>query len=244
MKKETYTEKETWEHYWNSYQPEKVVLKNQFQKLFRDIENANQNKTFIEIGGFPGVFSIYFKKFKGYKVTLLDYFISKPVINRLLKVNGMKEADLEVIEADFLKEKSKHKTYDLVFSSGFIEHFEDTGKIIRLHTQYMSGGATLLLTLPNLRGLNGWVQRKFHRTNYDIHNIKCMDIEVLREHCKGLNLSEVEIDYHGKPMVWLEPSAPVSELTRKLVKMLSLFIKLFPVKGSFLSPYLYIKAKK
>jgi len=57
------------------------------------------------------------------------------------------------------------------------------------------------------------------------------------------DLKEVEIEYLGKPMLWLEPK-PKNKRIRKWVKMLSYAVKLFPVKGRFLSPFIVVYARK
>jgi SAM-dependent methyltransferase len=243
MSKDTFTEKETWEAYWSKYVPEIIGSKNQFQSLFEGLEDGKGVKSFIEIGGFPGTFAIYFKKFKHYKVSLLDYFISQPIINSLLSKNDIKENELEVIESDIFNFDS-HKKYDLVFSSGFIEHFHDIEKVIKAHVDLLESSGQLLITLPNLTGLNGWIQEKYDMGNYNIHNIECMNINKLRKICEELGLENIEVDFYGKPTIWLEHTAPVGIIFRKIVKYVSLSLKLFPIKGAFLSPFIYIKANK
>ena len=46
-----------------------------------------------------------------------------------------------------------------------------------------------------------------------------------------------------KAMLWLEPK-PKNKRIRKWVKMLSYAVKLFPVKGRFLSPFIVVYARK
>jgi SAM-dependent methyltransferase len=243
MDKDAITERATWENYWKSFSPAEIGLKNQFQSLFEGVKNGDDSLSFIEIGGFPGTFAIYFKKFKSYKVSLLDYFVSLPVIESLLSKNKLDNKDLEVIESDFFTYESPKK-YDLVFSSGFIEHFEDTKNVISKHVDLLSDNGTLLVTLPNLKGLNGWFQKTFDKKNYNIHNIDCMDIDLLTDICTKLELKNIEVDFYGKSMVWLETTAPVTKLTLKFVKLFSLSLKLLPFKSQLLSPYIYIKASK
>ncbi len=241
--KDAITEKSTWSTYWESYNPNKVLFKNQFTTLFSKVKNGDNKLEFLEIGGFPGTFSIYFKKYKQYNITLLDYFISHDVINKLLKINNLNYNDLEIIESDFFNYKTDKK-YDLVFSSGFIEHFEDTKNVLIKHNNLLKEKGELLITLPNLKGLNGWVQKRFDLKNYTIHNVKCMDIELLKSICVELNLKDLEVYYYGKPMVWLESTANVSPITRTCIRLLSFIIKLFPIQGKFLSPYIVLRGTR
>ncbi len=59
------------------------------------------------------------------------------------------------------------------------------------------------------------------------------------------SFKKTEVFYTVKPIVWLEPKPGLINLIgRKAIKLLSYFIKLFPFKGRFLSPYIIIKAAK
>jgi SAM-dependent methyltransferase len=240
MSNQKYTERQNWEAYWAGYQPEIIEEKTFFQSLFNGIPDGENKKTFIEVGGFPGTFSVYFKKFKRYKVTLLDYFVSYPTVYALFEKNQLSQEDIEVKEADFLCYTSD-TLYDFVFSAGFIEHFENTEDILNRHVNLAKKGGKILITLPNLRGFNGWIQKVFHKSNYDIHNIKCMDIELLTQIGQNVSLSDLKVYYYGKPTIWLEKTAPCSSWIRKIVKITSLCMKLIPFRGRMFSPYIVIE---
>jgi SAM-dependent methyltransferase len=243
MIKDTFTEKKTWEKYWENYIPQKITEENQFRSLFERLNDGNGVLEFIEIGGFPGSFSIYFSKFKKYKTTLLDYFISQKVIDSLFAKNDIQKGEINVIETDFFS-YSNDNSFDLVFSSGFIEHFDDTKNVIAKHVDLLKPNGKLILTLPNLTGLNGIVQKYLDKSNYAIHNINSMDINLLKDICKSLDLKNIEVDFYGKPMIWLESTAPQSTFTKKAIKILSLSLKIIPFKGKLFSPYIYILADK
>jgi len=97
--------------------------------------------------------------------------------------------------------------------------------------------------IPNFLGLNGKFQKWYDRENLLAHNLRSMEIPHLKEIMQSFGLRDISIDYIGKPMIWLEPK-PEHRNRRKWVKMLSYAIKLFPVKGKFLSPYIAIYARK
>ena len=135
--------------------------------------------------------------------------------------------------------------FDLVYSIGFIEHFEDTRDVIKRHVDLLANNGHLLIVLPNLLGLNGLIQKRFDRHNFDAHNLKSMDMDFLKSIMDQLPVKDVFVDYVGKPMVWLEPDASRnSKFKRMAVKTLSYSIKLIPIKGKFLSPYIIIRANK
>ncbi|NLX65469.1 MAG: methyltransferase type 12, partial [Bacteroidales bacterium] len=109
--------------------------------------------------------------------------------------------------------------------------------------ELLSENGQLLILIPNFLGLNGALQRRFDRENLEAHNLQSMQISYLKEIMQPFNLHDISVDYLGKPMVWLEPK-PEHQKRRKWVKMLSYAIKLFPIKGRLLSPYIAIYARK
>ncbi len=233
------TDKEYWDKYWKNYQydkiPKKVVFERFMPKLTRGIN-------FIEIGGFPGVNAAYFYRRGIRDVTILDFHINKEIVRNFEKINDLPEGTIQCIDNDFFAFSSEKK-YDVVFSSGFIEHFEDTRDAITRHIDLLSEKGQLLIIIPNLLGLNGELQRRFDRENLDSHNLQSMKISYLKEIMQSFNLYDVSVGYLGKPMVWLEPK-PENQKRRKWVKMLSYALKLFPVKGKLLSSYIAIYARK
>ena len=125
------TDREFWKEYWSNYIYEKVPTRSEFDKYFTPAMYGGEGKTSIEIGGFPGTMSLYFKR-RGYSPTLLDFYVDPKIIDGLEESNGFSKGDVEYIESDFFAFKSE-KQYDLVFSIGFIEHFDDTADVIRRH---------------------------------------------------------------------------------------------------------------
>ena len=234
------TDRKFWSDYWKSYHTRKVPSRLHYDNYMGRIKGGGD---FIEIGGFPGEHSLRFFKMCKCNVTLLDFYIDKSIVNALEQVNNVPENTIRCIESDFFAYKEPD-SYDVVFSDGFIEHFEDTANVIERHTDLLKSGGTLLFVIPNLRGLNGWVQKKFDPKNLSIHNLKSMRPEKLREILKSLPLTDCKVTYSGKPMVWLEHKPERTRILKILVKTLSYAIKLFPVRGRILSPYIVVYARK
>lgn len=234
------TDRKLWEAYWKNYKftaiPQKPVYKNYIL--------PKECHSFIEIGGFPGLNAGYFYKHVCTDVTLLDFYVDRQVIHRVERDNGIPTDSIKAIEADFFQFQAD-RTYDMVFSLGFIEHFQDTKDVIARHAALASPGGQLLIILPNLRGLNGLVQYVFDRPNLLIHNLKSMHLKHLKHICVELGLKDVRVEYTRKPMVWLEPKPGMSASVKKsVVKLLSCALKLFPIKCRLLSPYIIISATK
>ncbi len=233
------TDRAHWEKYWENYQYDKIPQKVVFEKF---TPRLAKGESFIEIGGFPGVFAAYFYR-QGIKdLTILDFYINEEITRTFEKINGLPGGTIQTIESDFFA-FSTEKKYDVVFSYGFIEHFEDTRDVISRHVELLSHKGQLLMILPNFLGLNGKVQRRFDKENLAAHNLKSMEIPYLKEIMNSFNLKEVSVEYLGKPMLWLEPK-PENQRERKWVKLSSYLIKLFPIRGKALSPFIAIYATK
>lgn len=241
------TDRAFWKSFWESRIG--LIFKIKPNYVFGDILGKiiteKKAKTAIELGGFPGYYAIYLKKYKGLTTTLLDYFIHPQLVNQLLAVNDLQEGDIKIIEADLFAYKPVEK-YDMVLSFGLIEHFTDTKFIIGEHLKFLKPGGTLFITLPNFKSVNGWVQRNFDKDNYDKHNINSMDLHLLKSSCEALGLKEVQAYYHGKFSVWLENKSEQTAIAKLLMKTIWLtgkvFTKIVPVESKALSPYIVVKA--
>jgi SAM-dependent methyltransferase len=242
------TDRDFWKAFWESKKDLIFYIKPDyvFGDILGKIIAENGYKNAIELGGFPGYYSIYLKKYKHIDTTLFDYYIHQGLIKQLLEKNGLKEGDINIIEADLFNYTPKEK-YDMVLSFGLIEHFSDTKAIIQTHLQFLRPGGALFITLPNFTGVNGWIQRKFDLENYNKHNIDSMNPTMLAETCKQLGLKNVESYYHGRFTVWLENREQRSGLAKAVTKAIwlagKIATKIVPVESKTLSPYIVLKAQ-
>lgn len=243
------TDRDFWVKYWESKTNLSVVIPENY--LFhQELTNTvikNKVKTAIELGGFPGYYAVFLKKYLKLDVTLLDYFVHEPITRQLLQTNGLTATDIKIIETDLFK-YTPEQQYDLVLSCGLIEHFNDTADIIKRHIAFVKPGGTLFITLPNFKALNGWFQREFDRENYDKHNIDCMDPVLLAQICRDAGLEVIQARYFGRFSLWLENEQQKSFGVRLLKKTMwfigKLFTKVFPFNSKQLSPYILLEASK
>ncbi|HEY0897157.1 MAG TPA: class I SAM-dependent methyltransferase [Sphingobacteriaceae bacterium] len=241
------TDRRFWTNYWESKTDLIFPVKDDyvFHKQLEQIIRTNKVRTAIELGGFPGYYSVFLKKHLHVETTLLDYFVHQGVLQDLLAENKLSADDISVIEADLFN-YTPEQQYDLVLSCGLIEHFEDTKDIISRHVQFMKPGGKLFITLPNFRGVNGWVQKTFDRSNYDKHNISSMDPALLAGIAKDLGLKDVKAYYFGGFSVWLENRKEKSALTKAFIKALwyagKIPAKILGFESRALSPYIILEA--
>lgn len=241
------TDRSFWSNYWESKNDLAFPIGANylFHKQLENIVKQRNVRTAIELGGFPGYYAIFLKKYFKVKSTLLDYFVHPGILDNLLAANGLQQKDIEVIETDLFKYVPETK-YDLVLSCGLIEHFFDTKDIIGRHVQFLKPGGTLFITLPNFKSVNGWVQKKFDFENYNKHNIDSMNTELLAEIAKELRLKNIRASYFGHFSVWLENKQEKPQITKAFVKSLwwagKVATKVVPIESRALSPYIILEA--
>lgn len=238
-----------WEEFWRSKPdlaqevPRDIVLHDLFEAVLRD----GTHRDAIELGGFPGSYSVFLARYFGLDVTLLDFVVDRGIFASLLERNGLVPDAVQLIESD-LFDFSTDRRWDLVFSLGLIEHFRDTEAVLRKHVALLSDNGTLLVTVPNLRGLNGLFQRVFDRECYDTHNLECMDPDYLAELLEGLGLRDVRAGYHLRFGLWLEESSGRGPLVRALEKAASLAgraaFRLGPPTSRAGSPFIFATGRR
>lgn len=243
------TDRQFWLDYWERKENLIITVNDKLPLIdvFKKIHSKRKIENSIEIGGFPGHYSVLLKKEFGYKTSLLDYVIHDGIIKKLLEYNHLKETDIDIIEGNVFDLQLNQK-FDLVFSNGLIEHFDDTELIIKKHIDLLAESGTLFISLPNFTGFNGWLQRNFDKENYAIHNISSMDIKRLTEISQKLNLKNIEVKYNGVFMIWLENLKSKSLPFRILFKItwfiFKVFFKIIPIETKSFSPYIVILAEK
>lgn len=243
------TDRNFWANYWESKQglAFKVPANYTFHKLISNIVKTNKIGTAIELGGFPGYYAIFLKKYFGLNTSLFDFYVHQPVLKDVLNANDLQEKDITVIEGDLFNYQPQQQ-YDLVLSCGLIEHFNDTQDIIARHVTFLKPGGTLFITLPNFTGINGWLQRKYDPDNYSKHNISSMNPQLLANCCEALGLKNISSGYYGKFSVWLENKAQQPSYVKTFFKLLWLsgkvVTKIIPVDSKKLSPYIVVTATK
>ena len=243
------TDRSFWVNYWESKKGLAVHIPENylFHEQLKSMVLQQKIKTAIELGGFPGYYAVFLKKYCKLDVTLLDYFVHPPITTALMEKNGLKAGDIEIIETDLFKHQPEQH-YDLVLSCGLIEHFNDTEDIINRHIAFLKPGGTLFITLPNFKALNGWFQKMYDVENYQKHNIACMDPLLLANICEKGGLTVVQSKYFGHFSLWLEQEKEKPMAVRALKKILwiggKVLTKVFPFNSKQLSPYIIVEARK
>jgi SAM-dependent methyltransferase len=236
------------EPFWRSYWASKDVVRSvdesdHFYPLLR-ASVGPQHRSFVELGGYPGRYAVLARKYLGLEVTLVDLVVEPALLERLLSTNGIPCSEVAVVQTDFFDFRPE-EPYDVVFSSGVVEHFEEPERVLAAHAELAAPGGLVLVTIPNFRGLNGLLQRCFDRENLAVHNLEVMDRARLLQAASGCGLERPEAFYYGGLEVWLERIDERSRPLRWLVRAVNGIGRRLPdVNGRLTSGHLVLRAWK
>lgn len=137
----------------------------------------DSSKKIIEIGCAPGKYLLDFKDRLGYEPYGVEYS-EKGV--EITKSNFVKKGISEhnVIQADFFDSvfhDQNDAKYDVVFSRGFIEHFDKPEYVVKLHKDLVKSGGYIVVMIPNLSGVNNFLARILNIDSYNLHNTSIMN---------------------------------------------------------------------
>lgn len=127
-----------------------------------------QGKKLLEIGCARSAWLPYFGKEFGFQIYGIDYSeIGCRQARQLLlreKIRG------EIVCGDFFSPpESLIGKFDVVISFGVAEHFENPSLCLRAFTKFLKTGGLLITNIPNMLGLNGFLQKILNRSVFDIH---------------------------------------------------------------------------
>ncbi len=196
---ERLTDQTYWETYYQEASTQKEVMMkigDAYAKVWDIWIKSCRKKpeTVLEIGAYPGRYIGYFGNKFDLKPTGLDFNSDRNKIEETMKV--MEVDDYEYIQAD-LFDYTPHKKYDLVFSNGFIEHFDEYQKVLDKHVDYLCPDGSLLVIIPNKRFLRKWYGLLLDRKNLRLHNLNCMNFQTFETFAQKNNLKIELLQYSG-----------------------------------------------
>ena len=162
-----------WHQVWSRSQATSRTVSESITRILREPLREIRGGRLIEVGCAPGGWMAYFAKTFGMAVDGIEYVEDAASATR--KNLAAKGLEGTVYDSDFFKFRPSKK-YDVVFSGGFIEHFEEPAEVVR---RCVSMADYLCVTIvPNLFGLNGLISRVARPQVYSLH--KAIDCEMLR----------------------------------------------------------------
>ena len=246
MKRETICElrsEDEWDQAWKKARLPKTLNTNSlfgfcFDRVMK--KHLQMGMKLLEIGCAGGKFLIYFKQKFNCDVFGIDY---SPVGCKLAEKNlALTKTNGTIICDDIFECKGLEKeSFDVVFSAGFIEHFDDTEKVIEKHVDLLKPGGTLIIELPNMLGLHGFIFRIFNRDSYYQHKLltakmveECFSnfgIQIM----KSVYIGSLILESGGKPG-YIQPFFYlVNKIFYLLLRTLNIFFE-----SQYVSPYIVV----
>ncbi len=138
---------------------------------------TNSQYKVIEVGCAPGKYLVNLHKTYGYQPYGVEYSEKGAQVTRALFAQHHLPPE-HVIETDFFDDTflDAHKgKYDVVFSRGFIEHYDDVASVVQRHIDLIAPGGFIILSIPNLSGINGLLGQILNIDSYRLHNTSIMN---------------------------------------------------------------------
>jgi 2-polyprenyl-3-methyl-5-hydroxy-6-metoxy-1,4-benzoquinol methylase len=140
----------------------------------------------LEVGCAPGRWMVFYAERFGAHVEGIEYAEGAAALTeRNLAACGVEG---RVHRADFWDFQSA-RTYDLVLSLGFIEHFSNPEEVFRRHAAFVAQRGLLALGVPNFRGVTAFLQRLFDPTWLALHNLEAVHGDVFLAAARELRLA-------------------------------------------------------
>lgn len=208
-------------------------------------------KTFMEVGAGSSGWLPYFAQKYGYIVSGLDYSdVGCKLARENLRILNLKYDEILCLD---LFDWKGDKKYDIIFSYGVIEHFEEPEVVIRIFREHLNNDGVIITLIPNLCGLMGALSKLFVPEIYKIH--KVISLEELTElHLKN-GFNDIKTNYAGMFLLSVIPwersehflfkagslqrslNLFLIKLFNKLITMIDRFLGL-QVRSRYFSPYI------
>jgi SAM-dependent methyltransferase len=183
---------------------------------------------------------IYLAKEFGYRVSGIDYSDGIPYTRENLLFNGI--SDAELFHCD-LFQFVPPRQYDLVFSQGFVEHFDDHQSVVQKHADLAAPGGLVVIIVPNLTHVHRFLCGHYCPEVLAVHRFPLMHEQVLGKTLESAGLQVLHCEYHKtfRPTYRLPHTAGL--LSRAVQKGLRI-LHLDNIPNRFASPYLISVSRK
>lgn len=133
----------------------------------------------LEIGCAPGKSLAWVAAKLGAQVAGLDY--SEPGIAQTQELFTALGLPIDLHYEDLFASNLAPATFDVVYSLGVIEHFDDPRPAVAQHLRLLKPAGVAFIAIPDLsvRGFYGKLASRFEPRRLEIHNLDVMSVEAL-----------------------------------------------------------------
>lgn len=249
------TQPEGWLRYWQEHLklPKRFNSKSPASRciakeLTRHLAGC-EDKLFVELGCCPGKWMAFVHDTFGLNVSGIDYLdVGIDLTSRNLTALGVPYDNLwtgDIIGFD------PPLRFDVVFSKGLVEHFEDLDLLLGKHILWLKPGGIAIIVVPHFTGclgyLQAWMDRSLRTPLLPEHNPEVADHQRYVSFCRNREIELLSCRYIGGPMPSLA-MAGKGKTERAVLRMLKWLRLCTPaldrVNGSLVSNYTFVVIRK
>jgi 2-polyprenyl-3-methyl-5-hydroxy-6-metoxy-1,4-benzoquinol methylase len=227
-----------WNEYWNIRLEKKSkrkigILGREIHRVFDTYLPNDPSLHILEIGGAPGEYLLYLAQKFGYHAHSMDYSeIGNMKTKELFNNQGI---EVTIHEQDIFVSQENPLQFDIVYSLGFIEHFDNIENVIDRHLAFLKPGGILLLGVPNLSGIYHWFLKYLSPSHDKSHNLSVMDIDNWETFEKRCQLKIIYKGYIGgfEPLI-MKKLHVVNSLNKFLYFIVKILMVIFSLRMTFL----------
>lgn len=167
------------ESWWKDQHPRRLRLYRDFDfETVRLLHEAGQAVGALDASGRPRVLEVgaggslvlpYLARKFGYLVFGSDFSLRGC---RLLRANlSLQGQRGGVVCENLFRSSLRQEAFDVVYSSGLIEHFDDTRAVVAEHVRLLKPGGRLVVIAPNAQGLSGKITRRLAPPLWERHRV-------------------------------------------------------------------------
>jgi len=149
-----------------------------------------EGRRLLEIGCGRSRWLPYFRTHYGFAIVGVDY--APTGCDQARAILAAAQVEGSIICADcFRPPEDLLNSFDVVWSYGVIEHFDDTSAAAAAFANYLRPGGIMITVIPNMRGLVGLLQRLANSPVYGIHSLLTAAELAAAHRAAGLVVEEV-----------------------------------------------------
>lgn len=185
------------EHAWGAQGPKRLrwLYRDQDHEIFRLLRQATGKgpKRILEIGAGGSRMLPYLGRKLGQPVAGTDFSL---LGCRLLRANlKLQRVQGDVVCDDLFRSSLREASFDVVYSTGLVEHFDDLQAAVAAHLRLVKHGGRLIVTAPNLEGVQGKLFKRHAPGLWQRHVV--FGPEKLATTFDRLGLDEIRSGYLG-----------------------------------------------
>lgn len=208
------------------------------QRLLK--RHVKPQMSFLEIGCAPGKMLAWVSKKLCAHVSGIDYSQNGINVSKKLFLSLGIETDLRC--EDIFDTTFESGSFDIVYSAGLIEHFDNPSDVVRRHIDLCKPGGKSIIVIPNYGGIYGKIQKFLDAENLALHNLKIMNHSGLYSLVPVASASQIRVYPTGRlsPGILSLEKKLLPPIAWGLFRIINLIGLLQPVEFAAICPLLVL----